>query len=344
MSTLNPISIQDDLSILITGATGSFGNAFVQKLLNKNPNIRRLVIFSRDELKQYQMSLKFPHSKYPGIRYFLGDIRDYDRLVEAFQSIDIVIHAAALKQVPAAEYNPFEFIKTNVIGSENIIRAARSTSVSKVIALSTDKASSPANLYGATKLCSDKLFVAANNIVGSCSKSFSVVRYGNVLGSRGSVIPLFLNQAKLGKLSITDPSMTRFSISLTDAVKMVMWSMGNTIGGEIIVPKLPSYKIKDVAEAIAPNKEYNIIGVRPGEKIHEEMISIADSETTYDIGNYYLICPYETSVNCIHDKHPIAKQVGRGFSYNSGDNSDFLSVEEIRSEISKHVDPNFHLV
>ena len=267
MSTLNQISFHDDLSILITGATGSFGHAFVNKLLNDNPNIRRLVIFSRDELKQHEMSLKFPTSQYPGIRYFLGDIRDYDRLVEAFQSIDIVIHAAALKQVPAAEYNPFEFIKTNVIGSQNIIRAAKSTSVSKVIALSTDKASSPVNLYGATKLCSDKLFVAANNIIGSSPKSFSVVRYGNVLGSRGSVIPLFLNQAKLGKLSITDPSMTRFSISLNDAVNMVLWSINNTTGGEIIVPKLPSYNIKDLAEAIAPHKEHNIIGLRPGEKI-----------------------------------------------------------------------------
>ena len=344
MSTLNQLSIQDNLNILITGATGSFGHAFVESLLNKHPNIKRLVIFSRDELKQYEMSLRFPHAKYPGIRYFLGDIRDYDRLLEAFQSIDIVIHAAALKQVPAAEYNPFEFIKTNVIGSENIIRAAKATSVSKVIALSTDKASSPVNLYGATKLCSDKLFIAANNIIGSSAKSFSVVRYGNVLGSRGSVIPLFLRQAKLGKLSITDPSMTRFSISLSDAVNMVLWSISNTTGGEIVVPKLPSYKIMDLAEAIAPNKEPNIIGLRPGEKIHEEMISCADSETTYDIGSYYLISPYETSITSIQAKFPSAIPVRRGFSYNSGDNTHFLSVEQIRSEISKHIDPNFHFV
>lgn len=343
MSTLNSISIQDDLNILITGATGSFGYAFVDNLLNQYPNIKRLVIFSRDELKQYEMSLKFPHSKYPGIRYFLGDIRDYDRLVEAFQSIDIVIHAAALKQVPAAEYNPFEFIKTNVLGSQNIIRAVKSSSVSKVIALSTDKASSPVNLYGATKLCSDKLFIAANNTIGSSSKSFSVVRYGNVLGSRGSVIPLFLQQAKSGRLSITDPSMTRFSISLTDAVNMVMWSINNTIGGQIIVPKLPSYKIKDLAEAIAPNKEHNIIGLRPGEKIHEEMISRVDSETTYDLGSYYLISPYEASISSVQEKFPSATPVPRDFSYNSGDNVDFLSVDQIRSEIIKHIDPNFKL-
>ncbi|MBI96860.1 UDP-N-acetylglucosamine 4,6-dehydratase (inverting), partial [bacterium] len=275
--------------ILITGGTGSFGQAFLAQLLARYPQTERIVIFSRDELKQWELQQKFPSEKFPQLRFFLGDIRDQDRLKRALEGIDTVVHAAALKQVPAAEYNPIEFIKTNVLGAENLVQACFDTNVSRVIALSTDKAAAPTNLYGASKLCSDKLFTAANNIKGFRDIRFSVVRYGNVMGSRGSVIPFFLKKAKEGFLPITDPSMTRFNISLSDGVETVFWALKNAIGGEIIVPKIPSYRIIDVAEAIGPNCKKNIVGIRPGEKIHEEMITTSDSFDTYDLGTYYSI-------------------------------------------------------
>jgi UDP-N-acetylglucosamine 4,6-dehydratase/5-epimerase len=326
-------------SILITGGTGSFGKAFTKTLLEMYPNIKRLVIFSRDELKQFEMSQVFSRDVYPAIRYFIGDVRDQDRLHRALEGIDIVIHAAALKHVPIAEYNPFEYIKTNVIGAQNLIEACLDRGVQKVVALSTDKAASPINLYGATKLCSDKLFTAANNIVGDRDIKFSIVRYGNVMGSRGSVIPFFLERKKDGILPITDTNMTRFNISLSDGIKMVLWALSNAQGGEIFVPKIPSYRVVDVANAIAPDCKQKLIGIRPGEKIHEEMITSSDSFNTVDLGKYYAILPsvarYSRDQYC---EIFGAKLVKEGFSYNSGDNSDFLTVDQIRKLISEHVD------
>jgi UDP-N-acetylglucosamine 4,6-dehydratase len=280
-----------DSSILLTGGTGSFGKAFISRILRTNPNLKRLVVFSRDELKQWELSQIFPETQYPQIRYFIGDVRDRDRLCRALEGIDVVVHAAALKQVPAAEYNPIEFIKTNVLGAENLVQACLDTNVQRVVALSTDKAAAPINLYGATKLCSDKLILAANNIKGSRSLSLSVVRYGNVLGSRGSVVPFFLKQASSGILPITNSEMTRFNITLDESIDMVLWAMENTIGGELLVPKIPSYRILDVAEAIGPSCKKPIIGLRPGEKLHEEMITSSDSFTTVDLGAYYAILP-----------------------------------------------------
>ena len=277
--------------VLITGGTGSFGKAFVSNLLKENNSVERLVVFSRDELKQWEMQQQFPEEKYPQLRFFLGDIRDRERLRRALEGIDTLVHAAALKQVPAAEYNPIEFINTNVLGSENVVQASIDTGVKNVVALSTDKAAAPINLYGATKLCSDKLFIAANNIKGGRNLKFSVVRYGNVMGSRGSVIPFFINKAKEGVLPITDPSMTRFNISLEQGVEMVKWALINAEGGELFIPKIPSYRITDVAEAIGPNCIKKIIGVRPGEKIHEEMITKSDSTTTVKINDYFAILP-----------------------------------------------------
>ena len=274
----------NDASILITGGTGSFGKAFVKEVLGNYPKIKRVVIFSRDELKQYEMSNQFSLDEYPGMRYFLGDVRDRDRLHRALEGIDFVVHAAALKQVPAAEYNPFECIKTNILGSQNLIEACLDSNVKRVVALSTDKAAAPVNLYGATKLCADKLFVAANNITGNRDLRFSVVRYGNVMGSRGSVVPLFLERKKTGTLPVTDPKMTRFNISLHDGVNMVIWALKNAAGGEIFVSKIPSYRIEDLAEAIGPECKLNITGIRPGEKLHEEMITTSDSFYTVDLG------------------------------------------------------------
>ncbi|HYG15760.1 MAG TPA: UDP-N-acetylglucosamine 4,6-dehydratase (inverting) [Bacteroidia bacterium] len=331
-----------DKSILITGGTGSFGKKFVETILKASPNIKRLVIYSRDELKQFEMSQDFPASKYPGIRYFIGDVRDYDRLRLAMEGIDIVVHAAALKQVPAAEYNPMECIKTNVLGAENVTNAAIACGVKDVVALSTDKAAAPINLYGATKLCSDKLFVAANNIKGKRDIKFSVVRYGNVMGSRGSVIPFFMKKRNEGVLPITDTSMTRFNISLQEGVDLVMYAIENAWGGEIFVPKIPSYKITEVAKAIGPNCKQEIVGIRPGEKIHEEMITESDSFFTVDVGKYYVIMPQS------HDwskqeflKHFNAREVEPGFKYNSGTNDEWLSAEDIRKLIVEHVDPSF---
>lgn len=331
-------------SILITGGTGSFGKRFVKTIINQYPNIKRLVIYSRDELKQFEMSQIFSKDKYPFIRYFIGNVRDRERFIRACKGIDIIVHAAALKQVPTAEYNPMECIKTNVIGAYNVIQAAIDTEVKKVVALSTDKAAAPINLYGATKLCSDKLFIAANNMKGRRDLNFSVVRYGNVMGSRGSVIPFFMNKRSEGVLPITDPRMTRFNISLEEGVDMVINAIQNAWGGEIFVPKIPSYRITDVATAIAPNCEQKIVGIRPGEKIHEEMITEADSYTTIDLGKYYAILPQVPIWNKEeYMNHFQAKAVEPGFRYNSGTNEEWLTVEQIRDLIKEHVDASFEI-
>jgi UDP-N-acetylglucosamine 4,6-dehydratase (inverting) len=326
-------------SILVTGGTGSFGRAFVKTVLERWPHVRRLVVYSRDELKQFEMAQRFAASRHPGLRFFIGDVRDAARLKRAMEGIDIVVHAAALKQVPAAEYNPMEAIKTNVLGAQNVIEACLDSAVTRVVALSTDKAAAPINLYGATKLCSDKLFVAANNIRGARDLRFSVVRYGNVMGSRGSVIPLFLGQREAGVLPITHPEMTRFNISLEDGVNMVLWSIEHAWGGEILVPKIPSYRITDVAEAVAPAARQRVIGIRPGEKLHEEMITASDSPHTVDLGRYYAIlsagADYSIEDYCARMK---GHRVQPGFSYDSGNNGEFLTVPQLRALIDKHVE------
>jgi len=328
----------ENKSILITGGTGSFGKAFVRTVLERYPGIKRVVIYSRDELKQYEMAQVFSDRDFPVLRYFIGDIRDEPRLRRALEGIDVVVHAAALKQVPAAEYNPFECIKTNVLGAQNLIEACLDSHVERVIALSTDKAAAPINLYGATKLCSDKLFVAANNIKGKRDIRFSVVRYGNVMGSRGSVIPFFLDRKKSGALPITDPRMTRFNISLQDGVDMVLWSIENAWGGEVLVPKIPSYRITDVAKAIGPQCRQDVVGIRPGEKIHEEMITASDSFNTVDLGRYFAILPSAGSYTLDdYCQSTGAQRVEAGFSYESGSNPDFLSVEQLRALIDEHV-------
>ncbi len=331
----------DNKSILITGGTGSFGRAFVRTVLAKYPGVRRLVVYSRDELKQFEMSQELSPQRHKALRYFIGDVRDQDRLRRALEGIDTVVHAAALKQVPAAEYNPFECIKTKVLGAQNMIEACLDSGVRNVVALSTDKAAAPINLYGATKLCSDKLFTAANNITGLRDLRLSVVRYGNVMGSRGSVVPFFLAQRASGVFPITDPAMTRFNISLEEGVEMVLWALENALGGEIFVPKIPSYRITDVAAAIGPECEIRVVGIRPGEKIHAEMITASDSLNTVDLGPYYAILPSAA------DHFPedyLEKRGGTrvepGFAYNSGTNPDFLTVEQLRELVSRHVDPN----
>lgn len=330
----------NNLSILVTGGTGSFGQAFVEKILKNYPKIKRLVVFSRDELKQDIMKTKYPASKFKKIRFFLGDIRDRDRLIRAVDGIDLIVHAAALKQVPTAEYNPIEFIKTNVIGAQNIIEASIEKGVKKVLALSTDKACSPINLYGATKLCSDKLFIAANNYSGGKCK-FSVVRYGNVAGSRGSIMPKFLEQAKSGVLTVTDLNMTRFNISLAESVEMVLFAIKNMYGSEILVPKISSYRITDLIKSIAPSCKIKLIGARPGEKINEELISKSESFFSYDIGKYYLILPYNNKKIIKNYKKYKIKKTSNDFKYNSGNNNHFLSIKELRKLISKNVDKNF---
>ena len=331
-----------DSRILITGGTGSFGRAFLSEILNKYPKIQRIVIYSRDELKQWELQQQYPTNKFPQLRFFLGDVRDPNRLKIALDQIDTVIHAAALKQVPAAEYNPTEFIHTNVLGAENVVRAALDSSVKNIVALSTDKAAAPINLYGATKLCSDKLFIASNNIKGSRDLSISVVRYGNVMGSRGSVIPFFINQAKKGFLPITNEEMTRFNITLKEGVEMVIWALNNAMGGEILVPKIPSYKIIDIAKAVGPTCDTKLIGIRPGEKIHEEMITQADSFNTFDLGAYYAILPSDAALhNKYQDSSITMKRVPAGFSYNSGSNPDFLNINQIRLLIKENIDPDF---
>lgn len=319
-------------SILVTGGTGSFGQAFVRTLLDRHPGVERIVVYSRDELKQYEMAQKL--GEHPSLRFFIGDIRDEPRLRRALEGIEVVVHAAALKQVPAAEYNPFECIKTNVIGAQNLVEACLDSNVRTVIALSTDKAAAPINLYGATKLCSDKLITAANNVRGKRDLKFAVVRYGNVMGSRGSVIPHFLACRDKGVLPITDPEMTRFNITLQEGVDMVLWAIDNSLGGEIFVPRIPSYRIMDLAEAIGPECERRIVGIRAGEKVHEEMITASDSFNTVDLGRYFAILP--TSGENSADRY-LAKRDGTrvtpGFSYNSGKNERFLGVEELRALI-----------
>ncbi|MBI2283844.1 MAG: UDP-N-acetylglucosamine 4,6-dehydratase (inverting) [Bacteroidetes bacterium] len=330
-------------TVLITGGTGSFGKAFVKTILKQWPTVKKLIVYSRDEQKQFQMAQEYPHAKYPNLRFFIGDVRDYERLKRACQDVDYIIHAAAMKHVSIAEYNPDECIKTNIGGAENIIRAALETNVQRVVALSTDKACAPVNLYGATKLTSDKLFIAANNIKGDRDIRFSVVRYGNVMGSNGSVIPFFLKKRSSGILPITDLEMTRFNISLEDGVGMVLYAMEHAFGGELFIPKIPSYRITDLAHAIAPECEKEVVGVRPGEKIHEEMISISDSFTTYDIGEYFVILPQASNYKFEEFKIKYnAQKVPEGFFYNSGSNTEWLNVEELRSLIKKHVDPTFN--
>jgi len=328
-------------SILITGGTGSFGKKFVQAILEKYPDVERLVIYSRDELKQYEMAHIFPAEKFKALRYFIGDVRDADRLKRACDGIDIIIHAAALKQVPTAEYNPGECIKTNINGAQNVVYAALETNVKIVVALSTDKAAAPVNLYGATKLVSDKLFIAANNIKGDRELKFSVVRYGNVMGSRGSVIPFFMKMAKKKNgIPITDKEMTRFNISLEEGVEMVLWAIENALGKEIFVPKIPSYKIETVANAISPNSKLNIIGIRPGEKLHEEMITASDSFNTIEFDKYFAILPSDIDKTEYLD-HFNAKMVEPGFTYNSGTNPDWETVESMQEKIKQFVDPAF---
>ena len=330
--------MDENSSILITGGTGSFGKAFVKEVLSRYPRIKRLVVYSRDELKQFEMQQEFNAKDFPGIRYFIGDVRDERRLESALEGIDTVVHAAALKQVPAAEYNPFEFIKTNVIGAQNLIDASLRGNVKRVVALSTDKAAAPINLYGATKLCSDKLFISANNIRGSHDVRFSVVRYGNVMGSRGSVIPFFLEQRKTGVLPITSPDMTRFNITLKQGVEMVLFALDEAIGGEVFVPKLPSYRILDVAEAIGPECEKKIIGVRPGEKIHEEMVTESDSINTVDCGTYFVIAPSHLIETGRFSRLPdYLGPMERGVSYNSGSNPNFLTVQDLKALILEEV-------
>lgn len=331
-------------SILITGGTGSFGKAFTRIILSRYPNVRRLAILSRDEQKHFQMGMDYPEKDYPAIRYFVGDVRDKNRLLRAFEGVDVVIHAAAMKHVHIAEYNPMECVKTNILGAENVIDAALACGVKDVVALSTDKAAAPINLYGATKLASDKLFVAANNIRGNRDVKFSVVRYGNVMGSNGSVMPFFMNKKKEGVIPITDPRMTRFNISLDDGVEMVMNALENAWGGEIFVPKIPSYKITDVAKAIAPECKQEIVGIRAGEKLHEEMITVSDSLNTWDLGKYYAILPQKPNFSLDdYIKAFDAKRVPDGFSYDSGKNTEWETIHSLRAQIKIHVDPNFSI-
>ena len=335
-------------SILVTGGTGSFGKAFVRRILDDFPEIDRLIIYSRDELKQYEFQQEYPRNEYPMLRFFIGDVRDQERLSRAMEGVEYVVHAAALKQVPTAEYNPFECIQTNVIGAENVVTAALKNNVRKVVALSTDKACSPINLYGATKLCSDKTFIAANNLKGGRDIAFSVVRYGNVMGSRGSVVPFFLKQRKKGVLPITDPAMTRFNILVNEAVEMVLNSFSKMLGGELYVPKIPSYRITDLAEAIAPECEQKVVGIRPGEKVHEEMITPIDSICVIETDQQYIIVPNDPFRTLDEIRHKFAEfhqaRINtEPFSYNSENNPDWLGVDQLRVLIKNHVDPEFEV-
>ncbi len=326
-------------SILITGGTGSFGKKFVEVILKKYPQIKRLIIYSRDELKQFEMSQVFNSAKYPAIQYYLGDIRDAHRLKRVCEGVDIIIHAAALKQMPTAEYNPMEYIKTNILGAENVINAALDSGVKKVIAISTDKAVGPSSLYGATKLCEEKLILSANYFKNEREISFSVVRYGNFFGSRGSVVPLFMEQRKKGVLSITHKEMTRFSVTAEKGVEFALFALESAWGGEVFVPKLPSYRIMELAQAIGPECELNIIGIRPGEKLHEEMISKADAHNTLEFDNYFVILPTVPIWN-VEEYLKVfnGERVASFFEYNSGSNDRFLSVGEIEEEIGINVD------
>lgn len=334
-------------SVLITGGTGSFGKMFVKTILRDYPDVKKIIIYSRGELKQFNMKQMYPEKEYPQMRYFIGDVRDGERLQRACEGVDVIIHAAAIKQVDTAEYNPEECIKTNIHGAQNVINAALATGVKHVVALSTDKACAPINLYGATKLCSDKLFVAANNITGFKNIKFSVVRYGNVMGSRGSVIPFFINKRdnNATELPVTDLRMTRFNISLEAGVNLVMFAIGHHLGGEIFIPKIPSYRITDVAKAIAPNLPVVEIGIRPGEKLHEEMITVTDALNTIDLGKYFAILP---SVSYKHQteeyiQHHHAIMVPDGFHYSSDNNEEWETVETMREKIVKFCDANFQV-
>lgn len=330
-------------TVLITGGTGSFGQKFIETILTRYPDIKKIIIYSRDELKQFFIKQKYPEYDFPQLRFFIGDVRDRERLIQASEGVDVIIHAAAIKQVDTAEYNPTECIRTNVNGAENVIHAAIACRVKDVIALSTDKACAPINLYGATKLTSDKLFAAANNIRGSKDIRFSIVRYGNVMGSRGSVIPFFMDKRKEGLLPITHEGMTRFNISLQEGVNLVMYAIGHHLGGEIFIPKIPSYKIMDVATAIAPECKTRVVGIRPGEKLHEEMITDTDSLNTIDLGIYYAILPSVSYMYSEEDymKHHKAKKVPFGFKYNSGTNTEWETVDSLRDLIKEHVDSSF---
>jgi UDP-N-acetylglucosamine 4,6-dehydratase/5-epimerase len=331
-----------DTSIMVTGGTGSFGRAFVKTVLERYPTIRRLVVYSRDETKQHEMAQTFPVERYPAMRYFIGDVRDRDRLIRAAENVEVIVHAAALKHIPVCEYNPFEAIKTNVLGAQNVIETAMAQGVKRVVALSTDKAAAPINLYGATKLASDKLFVAANFFKGARDLKLSVVRYGNVFGSRGSVIPLFLARRGDGVLPITDERMTRFNITLDEGVDLVLGALDSMWGGEIFVPKIPSYRITDVAEAVSPGCRLDIVGIRPGEKLHEEMITETDSLSTVELADSYVILP---SIPVWDVDEFIAAHDGRmcdpEFRYASNTNSDWLTVEQLRHLVRDHVDPSF---
>lgn len=332
-------------SVLITGGTGSFGKQFIKTILEQFPDVKKIIIYSRDELKQFELKQIYPEKDFPQLRFFIGDVRDRLRLQQACENVDVIIHAAAIKQVDTAEYNPTECIRTNIDGAENVINAALVNNVQNIVALSTDKACAPINLYGATKLASDKLFTAANNITGSRDTKFSVVRYGNVMGSRGSVIPFFQSKKNTGILPITHKEMTRFNISLQDGVNMVLYAIENHLGGEIFVPKIPSYKILDIAEAIAPECKLEVVGIRPGEKLHEEMITDTDSLNTIDIGKYYAILP-SISFRYNEDEylaHHNAEKVPFGFKYNSGTNTEWETVDTIRKNIIEYVDKDFSL-
>ncbi|MCW8328226.1 UDP-N-acetylglucosamine 4,6-dehydratase (inverting) [Photobacterium sp. SDRW27] len=332
-------------TVLITGGTGSFGKQFIKTILERYSDVKKIIIYSRDELKQSVIKQQYPAYDYPQLRFFIGDVRDRERLKQACEGVDVIIHAAAIKQVDTAEYNPTECIRTNVDGAENVIHAALACGVKDVVALSTDKACAPINLYGATKLASDKLFAAANNIRGSKDIRFSVVRYGNVMGSRGSVIPFFISKKADGVLPITHEEMTRFNISLQDGVNLVMFALENHLGGEIFIPKIPSYKILDVAEAVGPECDKRVVGIRPGEKLHEEMITDTDSLNTIDLGPHYAILP---SVSFTYTEqeymdHHKAEKVPFGFKYNSGTNTEWETVDSLRDLIITHVDPNFEV-
>ena len=333
----------DDKTVLITGGTGSFGKQFIETILERYAKVKKIIIYSRDELKQFELRQKYSVSEFPQLRFFIGDVRDERRMIQACEGVDVIIHAAAIKQVDTAEYNPTECIRTNIGGAENVISAALQTGVKDVVALSTDKACAPINLYGATKLASDKLFTAANNIKGSKNIRFSVVRYGNVMGSRGSVIPFFMSKRKEGVLPITHEEMTRFNISLQDGVDMVMHALQNHLGGEIFVPKIPSYKILDVAEAVAPGCQLKIVGIRPGEKLHGEMITDTDSLNTIDVGHYYAILPSVSYTYTEREylEHHKADRVQFGFKYSSGNNTAWETVDSLRDLIKLHVDPSF---
>ena len=329
----------DNQSILVTGGTGSFGRRFVSTVLQRYKP-KRLIVYSRDELKQFEMQQEFPDSKYRCMRYFIGDIRDLPRLQMAMKDVDVVVHAAALKQVPAAEYNPFEAVKTNIIGGQNVIDACLTNNVKKVVALSTDKAAAPINLYGATKLCSDKLFVAANNYAGAKDIKFSVVRYGNVMFSRGSVIPHFMKQKASGVFTVTDPRMTRFNITLEQGVDFVLYCLQKMWGGELFVPKIPSYRITDIAKAVCEDCKVDIVGLRPGEKLHEEMITSTDSLSTIEFSSYYVILPsaqpkWNLDKFIQTSNGVVGKRLPEGYSYSSENNPHFLTTDELRTLIAR---------